>query len=82
MFCSDKVTDIVVENTNVHSTLKSGLSANTSRSEIEQCIGMHIKIGVIGLLAYTHYWSNALLSKFSNNAANKLSDVTQIFPLC
>ena len=60
MFWSDKLTDLVVENTNLYSTQKSGSSVNTSRSEIEQYIGMHIKMGVISLPAYTLYWSNEM----------------------
>ena len=60
MFWLDTLTDLVVENTNLYSTQKSGFSIKTSRSEIEQYIGMHIKMGVIRLPAYTHYWSNEM----------------------
>ena len=62
MFWPDKLIDTVVGNTNLYSTKKSGVSLNTSRSEIEQYIGntMHIKMGVISLPAYTLYWSNEM----------------------
>ena len=60
MFWSDKLTDTVVESTNFYSTQKSVVSVNTGRSEIEQFIGMHIKMDVMSLPAYTLYWSNVV----------------------
>ena len=60
MFWNDKLRNLVVEHTNFYSVQKSGSSVNTSPSEIEQFIGMHMKMGVIALPSYTHYWSNEL----------------------
>ena len=60
MFWNDKLRNLVVEHTNLYSVKKSGSSVNTSPSESEQFIGMHMKMVVIALPSYTHYWSNEL----------------------
>lgn len=60
LFWSDKLRNLVVEQTNPYSVKKSGASVNTSPTEIEQFIGMHMKMGIIALPSYTHYWSNEL----------------------
>ena len=60
LFWSDKLQNLVVEQTNLYSVQKSGASVNTSPTEIEQFIGMHMKMGIIALPSYTHYWSNEL----------------------
>jgi hypothetical protein len=59
-FWTEELTNLVVQQTNDYSVQKSGASINTSHSELEQFIGMHIKMGVVNLPSYTHYWSREL----------------------
>jgi hypothetical protein len=60
LFWTEELTNFVVEQTNNYSVQKSGVSVNTTPSEIEQFIGMQMKMGVVNLPSYTHYWSNEL----------------------
>ena len=61
-FWPDEINDFVVEQTNLHvySTLKSGTSINTTKPELEQFIGVHLKMGVIQLPSYKLYWSQKM----------------------
>ena len=56
-FWPDEIHDLVVEQSNLYSTQKSGTSINTSTNKIEKFIGMHIKMGIIRLPSYKLYWS-------------------------
>lgn len=60
LFWTNDITKLVTEQTNNYSVQKSGQSVNTTSSEIEQFIGMHMKMGVVGLPSYTLYWSNEM----------------------
>ncbi len=60
LFWNDKLRDLVVEETNLYSVQKSWASVNTSPTEIEQFIVMHMKMGIISLPSYNLYWSNEL----------------------
>ena len=51
---------MVVEESNLYSTQKSGASMNTLNNEVEIFIGMHMKMGIIKLLSYKLYWSQKL----------------------
>lgn len=59
-FWLDELTDLVVEQTNLYSIKKTGQSVNTNRNEVEQLIGMNMKMGIVHLPSYTLYWSTQL----------------------
>ena len=59
-FWLDELTDLVVEQTNLYSIQKTGQSVNTNRNEVEQLIGMNMKMGIVHLPSYTLYWSTQL----------------------
>ena len=59
-FWPDEINDLVVEQTNLYSTQKSGTSINTTKPEMEQFIGMHLKMGLIQLPSYKLYWSQKM----------------------
>ncbi|CAB4007292.1 Hypothetical predicted protein [Paramuricea clavata] len=56
-FRPDEINDLVVEQTNLYSTHKTGTSINTNIKETEQLIGMHLKMSIIQLPSYKLYWS-------------------------
>ena len=60
LFWTEELSDLIADNTNLYSTQKSGISVNTNRKEIEQFIGMHMKMGIVTLPSYALYWSNKL----------------------
>ena len=60
LFWSDELIDLVVEQTNLYSTQKTGHSVNTNRDEIEQLLGMHIMMGIVQLPSYAMYWSQKM----------------------
>ncbi|CAB3993352.1 Hypothetical predicted protein [Paramuricea clavata] len=45
-FWPDEINNLVVEQTNLYSTQKTGTSINTNNKETEQLIGMHLKMGI------------------------------------
>lgn len=57
---TDEITNLVVEQTNLYSTQQSGNCVNTSKDEMEQFIGMHIKMGIVQLPSYISYWSQEM----------------------
>ena len=57
---TDELTNLVVEQTNLYSTQQSGNCVNTSKDEMEQFIGMHIKMGIVQLPSYVSYWSQEM----------------------
>jgi hypothetical protein len=59
-FRPDEINDLVVEQTNLYSTHKTGTSINTNMKETEQLIGMHLKMGIIQLPSYKLYWSQKM----------------------
>ena len=59
-FWLDELTDQVVEHTNLYSVQKTGQSVNTNKNEVEQLIGMNMKMGIVHLPSYTLYWSTQM----------------------
>ena len=59
-FWLDELTDRVVEHTNLYSVQKTGQSVNTNKNEVEQFIGMNMKMGIVHLPSYTLYWSTQM----------------------
>jgi hypothetical protein len=59
-FWPDEINNLVVEQTNLYSTQKTGTSINTNTKETEQLIGMHLKMGIIQLPSYKLYWSQKM----------------------
>ncbi len=57
---TDELTNLVVEQTNMYSTQQSGNCVNTRKDEMEQFIGMHIKMGIDQLPTYVLYWSQEM----------------------
>ena len=47
LFWPDDLTNLVVEQTNVYSTQMTGCSINTNIDEMEQFLGMHMKMGIV-----------------------------------
>ena len=60
MFWTDELTELVAEQTNLYSTQRSGRSIKTTKNEIEQLLGMQMKMGIIQLPSYLLYWSQNL----------------------
>ena len=60
MFWTDELTELVAEQTNLYSTQRSGRCISTTKNEIEQLIGMQMKMGIIQLPSYLLYWSQNL----------------------
>ena len=56
-FFTDETPKIVVDNTNLYSVQKSGVSINTNKEEITTFIGIQIMMGIIQLPNYRAYWS-------------------------
>ena len=57
LFWPDDLTDLVVEQTNLYSTQITGGSLNTNRDEMEQLLGMHMKLEIVYMPSYPLYWS-------------------------
>ena len=56
-FWTDELNGLIVDQTNLYSVGKTGNSVNTNRAEIEQFIGMHLRMGIVNLPSYKLYWS-------------------------
>ena len=54
---ADETLKIVVDNTNLCSVQKSGVSINTDKEEVTTFIGIQIMMGIIQLPNYLAYWS-------------------------
>ena len=57
LFWPDDLTDLVVEQTNLYSTQMTGHSINTNKDEMEQFLGMHMKMGIVYMPSHPLYWS-------------------------
>ena len=57
MFITPEIIGCVVEQTNLYSFQKNHKSINTNVSEISLLIGIFIKMGVVSLASYKHYWA-------------------------
>ena len=55
LFWPDDLTDLVVEQTNLYSTQMTGRSINTNKDEMEQFLGMHMKMGIVYMPSYILY---------------------------
>ena len=60
LFWTDELNELIVEQTNLYSTQKRFTSINTNKSEIEQFIGMQLKMGIVQLPSYKLYWSQQM----------------------
>ena len=56
-FWDDSMTQQLVDQTNLYSVQKTGTSINTKKSEIEQLIGMQLKMGIVQMPKYNSYWA-------------------------
>ncbi|XP_065642334.1 piggyBac transposable element-derived protein 2-like [Hydra vulgaris] len=59
-FFTDELLQLIVENTNLYSTQKSGKCINTALDEISMLIGMQMLMGLVKLPAYSSFWSTSL----------------------
>ena len=55
IFWTDELNELIANETNLYSTQKKGSSVNTSTDEIEQLVGMHLKMGIVQLPSYKLY---------------------------
>ena len=53
------MTNHLVEQTNLYSVQKTGKSTNTNRKELEQLIGIMMKMGIVKMPHYQNYWSQS-----------------------
>lgn len=67
-FITDKMMYLCVEHINIYNTQKSGTSINISKAELEQLLGMYLRMGLAQMLSVQSYWE-------SNMAYNMVSDV-------
>lgn len=51
------MTNELVEQTNLYSVQKTGTSIKTNKEEIEQLIGMQLKMGIVKMPKYNSYWA-------------------------
>ena len=47
LFWVDELKNLISEQTNLYSTQKTGISINTTKKEIEQMIGIHLRMGIM-----------------------------------
>ena len=59
-FFNDELLQLVVNNTNLCSTQKTGKCINTTVDEISTFIGTQMLMGLVKLPSYSDYWSNTL----------------------
>ena len=60
LFWTDDLKNLIVDNTNLCSTEKTGKSINATKMDMEKFIGMHMKMGIINLPSHILYWSNEM----------------------
>eukprot|EP00794_Sanderia_malayensis_P008587 gene8587-9505_t len=53
------ITNHLVEQMHLYSVQKTGKSTNTNRKELEQLIGIMMKIGIVKMPRYQNYWSQS-----------------------
>ena len=59
MFFPSALDDIIAEQTNLYSVLKSNRNAKTTPAEISILIGIMMKMGIVQLPSYRLYWSQS-----------------------
>ncbi|KAI5692771.1 hypothetical protein M8J75_000885 [Diaphorina citri] len=57
-FVSDEMIQMLVEQNNLYSTQKNGISVNTTTSEIEQVLGMYLRMGIAQFPSVRSYWES------------------------
>lgn len=62
-FWDDSVIEMIVQETNMYSTLTTGSSINTSISEIKAFLGIQLLMGIIHMPAIEDYW--ATITRYS-----------------
>ena len=55
MFWDDSITQNLVEQTNLYSVQQEGKSVSTTKEQIEQLIGIQMKMGVMKAPNYEYY---------------------------
>ena len=60
LFWTDELNGLIVEQTNLYSTQKRFTSINMNKSEIQQFIGIQLKMGIVQLPSYKLYWSQQM----------------------
>ncbi|XP_060760426.1 piggyBac transposable element-derived protein 3-like [Neoarius graeffei] len=55
-FVTEDMIQALTENTNQYSVQKKGTSINTNKKEIEQMIGMYLKMGLMQMAGISMYW--------------------------
>jgi hypothetical protein len=55
-FITDEMLELLIENTNIYSVEKSGHSANLTKKELEQILGMFLRMGLCRLPGNRAYW--------------------------
>ena len=58
MFWDDSITQNLVEQTNLYSVQQEGKGVSTTKEQIEQLIGIQMKMGVMKAPNYEYYWAN------------------------
>ena len=58
MFWDNTITQGLAEQTNLYSVQASGKCINTSFHEMEQFLGIQMKMSLVSLPSYDMYWSN------------------------
>eukprot|EP00795_Rhopilema_esculentum_P011163 gene11163-20060_t len=56
-FWDDTMTNQLVEQTNLYSVQKTGTNILTHKNEIEQLIGIQLKMGIVKMPKYNSYWA-------------------------
>ena len=56
-FWDDSITCQLVEQTNLYSVQKTGKSINTTKDEMEQFIGIQMKMSIVKMPRYQNYWA-------------------------
>ncbi len=51
------MTQQLVEQTNLYSVQKTGRNIGTSKNEMEQFIGIQMKMGIVKMPRYQSYWA-------------------------
>ena len=57
-FFTDELIDQIVEETNLYSVQQTGKSIATTKNEIEQFIGIQIRMSIVRMTVYRHYWAS------------------------
>ena len=56
-FLTDEMTNQLVDQTNLYSVQKTGFSIQTNKEEIEQLIGIQMRMGIVRMRRYQCFWA-------------------------